>query len=397
MPKNFIDELVQGLTRLDANPDLALTNPKMYTKTGILLDAFAKQSKFPVSIVKKKVMENPFFKLGTAKIQKGIFKKIEKNVTTIEWTNLDELKDRFSKNPNLIIKESTSSKILMHKIITLIINSKSQVDEEPIKTEEKFDFSPLMEDRIKLYSKYFPDEFEQYQHEGKHESDLEKRYRKHVPKGSDFHFSDGKVANNLFTWMQCIQLASNDVILTHIMNDDFYVWLEQKVKVPEISRICFALKKSVLAGELKEKDIRIELLNNINKTSLNNLIFETLITPLIKNMRSDDQAKALDAIDKLINIGDSRIVEPMMQKVFDSSPQIRKKIIIGLGKLGDRRATPVIIKTLKYSTDLEDKIFAIKALSHLKDERARKILKKLSKEPDEVGREAQNALKSYGD
>jgi hypothetical protein len=395
MTKNIIDLIAQDLARLDNEPDLPLNHPKIFTKTGLILDNYAKAKKLPGPTVKKMVRSNSFFKLKKSKIYTGLFKKTEKLVNTIEWEESDNLKKVYLTNPERVIKESTGSKILTLKMIG-IINDFKAIEDAPELIQENFvSFEYPQEDRLSLYKKYLPDELDKYQREGKHETDLEKKFRKKVPKGSEFHFSDGKVANNLMSWVQCVQLAPNDVIATHIMNDEFYTWLDEKIKTTELARICTSLKKSVQRDEVGEKEVRVELLNNINKTSLSNIIFETLIQPLLRTLKSDDQSKALDSVDRLVGIGDPRVVEPLMEKVLDSGPQVRRKIIIGLGKIGDKRATPVLLKILKHTTELTDHLLVVKTLGNLKDKRALKTLKNLSKGTDEVGLEAVKVLKNY--
>ncbi len=395
MTKNLIDRIAINLTKLENDPNLSLTNPKLYSKSGIILESFTKQNKLHSNAIKNLVQHNPFFRLGTTTIQTGLFKKTDKRVAVIEWEHLETLKKSFLEDPDKVLKESVVSKILTQKILWIINDAKSSEQLSELSKEEKYDFEPLIEDHLKLYTQYFPEELEHYRHEGRHESELEKKFNKRVPKGSEFHFADGKVANNLQTWINCIQLTSSDVVQSHIIRDDFYSWLEDSVKVPELARICMSLKKRAQAGEISEKDIRTDLLKNINKTGLSNIVYEKLIAPLLKSLKSDDQAKVQDAVDKLFNLGDDRVVEPLMEKVFDSSPQVRRKIITGLGKLGDKRATPTVIKVLKHSTDLEDKLVALKTLGHLKDKRAKKIIEDLAGEHDELGHEAVKVLKSY--
>jgi hypothetical protein len=395
MKQNINKIIARDLVKLDNNPNLITTNPKIYTKSGLILESFAKLNKLSSVNLKALVKESPFFKLGKSKIKKGLFKKTEKSITIIEWTDKNELLKHYFKDSGKVLEESTTSRILIHRILGIINIDRSLQKVPPLTKSEKQDFQTLQEDTQIIYQQYFPDELEKYLREGKQESDLEKKFRKRMPKGSEFHFSDGKVAYNIMTWVQCLQMASNDVVVSHISNDDFYNWLDNNVKAPELARICMVLKKNLETGALEEKQVRSELLSNINKTSLNKIIYETHLAPLIKVLRSDDQSKVSDAIDRLINTGDDRIVEPLMEKVFNSSTQIRKKIIVGLGKLGDKRATPVILKVLKHSTDPEDRILAVKTLGNLKDKRSVKTLKGIAKSTDELGREATKALKNF--
>jgi hypothetical protein len=258
----------------------------------------------------------------------------------------------------------------------------------------KQSFRSPVEDRTKLYKKYFPEEFEKYKHEGRAESDLEKKFQKRVAKGGEFHFSDGKVAYNLLSWLQCIQIASHDIIALHLRNKEFEQWLEEKVKAPELALVCQDLKRSLENGAIAEKEVKSELFNRFNTTTLSNSIFETLTLPLLKKLKSNDRSKVEEAIDKLLVLGDSRVVEPLLERVFDSRPQVRHKIINGLGRFKDKRVTPTLLKILKHSTEQQERFLAVRALGLVRDKRAVNTLKEIKKaEKDtKVGKAAQEVV-----
>ncbi len=109
-------------------------------------------------------------------------------------------------------------------------------------------------------------------------------------------------------------------------------------------------------------------------------------------MKSTDQSKAEEAIDKLLMLNDSRVVEPLLDRIFDSQPQIRNKIIIGLGKLGDKRATPTLLKIVKHTKDNQERLIAVQALGNLNDRRALTTLKEYANEKSEVGAAATKIL-----
>jgi aspartate/glutamate racemase len=388
MTSNIINSIAIDLIKLENEPKLPLMNPKLYSSSGLILESYSKLHKISRDSLKSLVATNPFFKLGKFTIQTGLFTKKDKAIDIITWESEDAVIKKYISDPEKLLQKSTESKLLMQKIIKIIMKVRAEVVSEPKKEKPRSDFEYSQEDHTKLYNRYFPEEMEKYQHEGRHETDLEKKFRSRVPSGSEFHFSDGKVAHNLLTWVQCIQMAASDVVGFHVMNNDFYHWLEDAVKTPELARITYSIMKSVQAGELTEKEVKVMLLKNINKTSLSNIIFETLTTPLLRALKSEDQSKAQDAIDRLVSTGDDRVVKPLMNRLFDSSQRLRQKIIIGLGKLGDKQATPMIIKILKHSSDDQDRLLAIKTLETLSDPRAKKVLTKLAKEDNEVGIEA---------
>ena len=392
MVNNIIDTIANDLTKLLLDPDFSLSNPKVYTSKGILLEPYARMNRLSSESLYKLVKTNSFFKLSTTTIQTGLFSKRDKKVKTIEWEDLKVVKNKFIKDPEQILKESSASAILTQKAIQLILEQRSKVTFKHQHEATKLDFEYPQEDRVQLYEKYFPDELKKYRHEGRTESNLEKKFMKKVAKGSEFHFSDGKVAHNLLSWFQCIQMAAPDIIASHLKNKDFSNWLEDKVKAPELSRICLNIARRLRNEEVSEKECKNELLSSITKTSLNNIIFETIIVPLLKNAKSKDQSTAEDAINKLFMLGDDRVVEPLLERIFDSQPQIRYKIISGLGKLRDKRGTPTLLKILKHSKDAKERLLAVKTLGVLNDRRAISTLREIAENNDEVGAEAKRVL-----
>ena len=224
---------------------------------------------------------------------------------------------------------------------------------------------------------------------------MEKKFLKKVHKGSEFYFSDGKVANSLLSWVQCIQLAPPQVISTHLMNSDFEIWLRDEVKVRELANICAALAKRFETESLNPWEVKTKFINRLNRTSIEGMIYEHTIKPVVKNLRSNDPSRAQEAAEKLMRIGDERAVEPLAGKLFDSVPKTREIVIKALGKFGDKRATPSLLKILEYSQDKDDKLNTIKALGFIQDRRAIKVLKKLAKNQDEIGKEARIVLENH--
>jgi len=392
MAENIIDTIAADLIRLEYDKNYSTLNQKLYTRTGILIEPYAKLHKLSNEELKSVVKGNSFFKFGSATIQTGLFTKHDKEVPTIEWEEPEAIREKYLKNPEKILNESASSSVLTQKVIQIISKERSKLEFKPISKKPKVGFDYPLEDRTQLYNKHLPGELEKYQREGRQESTLEKKFQKRVANGSEFHFSDGKVAYNLLSWFQCLQMAPNDIIVMHLQNNDFYDWLENKVKAPELSRICLLIKKRLQAGNLAQKGVKGELLSSINKTSLSNVIFETIIIPLLQKLKSNDQSKAEEAIDKLLILNDARVVEPLLNKIFESNSQIRRKIIMGLSKLEDKRVTPTLIKILKHTTDAQDRLLAVKTLSVLKDKRALKALRDAATNKDEVGKEAARVL-----
>ncbi len=393
MVKNIIDNIAMDLTRLKYESDYFRSNEKLFTRSGIILEPYAKFHNISAESLQNLIKSNSFFKLDKSTIQTGLFAKRDKLVDVIKWEDYNTLRSKYNKNSDKVLKESSASPVLTESILNIISEERAMVEQKPKFKSIHYDFNYPQEDRGALYKKYFPDEFEKYQREGRTESNLEKKFMKKVVKGSEFRFSDGKVAYNLLTWFQCLQMAPNDIIVDHLKNKDFYNWLDTTVKAPELSRICLILEKSILSNEITEKEVKKELLKSISNSSLNNIIFETIILPILRKLKSNDQATVEEAVDKLLTLGDSRVVEPLMARIFDSQTPIRHKIIIGLGKLGDKRITPTLIKILKHSKNTNDRLLALKTLSAVQDRRALSTLQEIAKGKDEVGNAAELILK----
>ncbi len=393
MVKEILDSIANDLVKIQHDSDFFRINPKIYTSKGILLEPYAKHKKVSTESLEKLVKTNTFFRLGSTTIQTGLFTKRDKKVQLIEFEDLKEVKKRYIEAPEKILKEATASSLLAQIVLQIILEERSKVVIKSKPEPVKHDFEYPQEERVRLYRQYFPDELDKYQREGRTESTLEKKFMKSVAKGSEFHFSDGKVAHNLLTWFQCIQMASTDIIASHLRSGDFSGWLDDKVKAPELARICSKLAKPLKDEDVAEKEVKNELLSSITKTSLNNIIFDTIILPLLRKVKSTDQSKAEEAIDKLLMLNDTRIVEPLLDRVFDSQPHIRQKIITSLGKLGDKRATPTMLKIVKHSKDNHERLLAVQTLGILNDKRAQGALQDIAKEENEVGAEAAKVLR----
>jgi len=391
---NLIDSIANTLMKIRHDPEFSISNPKLYYPKGILLEPYAKQNKVAPEALKKMIARNSFFGIGSTTIKTGLFSKRDTKTDTIKLDDIIAIKERYQKNPEKVMLDSTSSPILTEIMVQIISEEQSKLQFKPKLIRSKMSFEYPQENRFQLYKKHFPDELEKIQREGRHESNLEKKFGKRVMKGAEFHFSDGKVAHSLMTWFQSIQLAPNDIIAFHLKNNDFYHWLEESVKAPELARICLELAKRLEANLVTEKEVKTELFKNINKTTLNNTIFDNITLPLLKKVKSNDPKQAEEAIDKLLVVGDSRAVGPMMERIFDSRPQIRHKIIRGLGKFKDKRATPTLLKILNHSKDTQDRLLAVKTLGVLGDKRAINTLSKIAKNNDEVGVEARKILEN---
>ena len=109
---------------------------------------------------------------------------------------------------------------------------------------------------------------------------------------------------------------------------------------------------------------------------------------------TDDMVALLDALDveAVAALGGRLSVEPLLESLFTAPPRSRRAIIHGLGYLGDRRATPRLIKMLEFSQEEEDRLSAIEALGMLGDPRAVEALGRAAEAGGDVGKRARLIL-----
>ena len=160
---------------------------------------------------------------------------------------------------------------------------------------------------------------------------------------------------------------------------------------------------------LKDKDWRTRLTAT---EALGVLGSKTAVQPLIEIVQSDpDTAVRQDAIRALGCIGDSSATEQLLRVL--NEPRLQVQAIEALGKIGDRRTVPTLMKlvTLLDPTRYEDRVpvcederyeqdlavveVAIKALARLKDEQAIPILIN-ALQSTLVRKDAAEALTAFG-
>jgi len=94
-------------------------------------------------------------------------------------------------------------------------------------------------------------------------------------------------------------------------------------------------------------------------------------------------------------------LEPRVAELYQSSknddPRIRRYLSIVLGRLGDRRATPLLLDGVQ-DKDVENRVYAILALADLRDPAAVPALSRLAADPEkDIRKTAVYALGRLGD
>ena len=397
MATDIHSKLARELIKIQFTRSLTKNQQKMVSPSGneIILKPFAKLHGVDEAKLVKLVKTSSFFELKPVNVKAGFLIKKDLKMNAVRFTSDNKLINKYNTNPDKVMTEAIKSRFLREKITKVIDANQSKILVKRIPEVTKFTYNRPLPTNDSLYRKYFPDELEKYEQEGKSISAIEKKFLKKVGKGSEFYFSNGKVANSLLSWVQCIQLAPPQVVSTHLMNHDFETWLRDEVKVRELANICASLAKRFETENLNPWEVKSKFINRLNRTSIEGMIYEHTIKPVVRNLQSNDPSRAQEAAEKLMRIGDERAVEPLTGKLFDSVPKTRQIVIKALGKFGDKRATPSLLKILEYSQDKDDKLNVIKALGYIQDKRAKKALKKLARNQDEVGKEARIVLENH--
>jgi HEAT repeat protein len=99
----------------------------------------------------------------------------------------------------------------------------------------------------------------------------------------------------------------------------------------------------------------------------------------LANLQSPDQKVAAEAENRLIRFGE-KAVEPLLATVDHEDPQVRFRAVWALGKIGDARALPAI---LRLTEDPDERVAydAVLALGELGDPRAMPRLREIAAGP----------------
>ena len=284
---------------------------KIYGASGIILDQYAKMCNIDPVNLESLLLDSGFFKIAPIAVKVGFFRRKEVQVKGIRFCSMSELQDNYNKTPKKVINSALSSQLLIGRVQNIISKTHG-----PFLTSKqvKIVTDTYTKPKIKgedLYKKCCPDELERYKEEGKIVSPLEKKYYKKVPKGSELYLSNGMVVNSIFSWIKCIQSSSSDVVVTHLLNNDFENWLRDDVRAWELANICNVLSRRLNKNNknktLDPNNVRFQLIERLNRTSIERTIFESTIKPLIQKVKRDDPRAVQEATEKLMKIGETRL------------------------------------------------------------------------------------------
>jgi len=124
----------------------------------------------------------------------------------------------------------------------------------------------------------------------------------------------------------------------------------------------------------------------------------------IRSGSAHERWQAAYQLSKSLDRGEAKKtanLEPRVASLYQSSktddPRIRRYLSIVLGRLGDRRATPLLLDGLK-DNDVENRVYAILALGQLRDPGAVPALARLAADPErDIRKTAVYALGEIGD
>ena len=124
----------------------------------------------------------------------------------------------------------------------------------------------------------------------------------------------------------------------------------------------------------------------------------------IRSGSSHERWQAAYQLSKSLDRGEAKKtpnLEPRVAELYRSSknddPRIRRYLSIVLGRLGDRRATPLLLDGVQ-DKDVENRVYAILALGDLRDPAAVPALNQLVADPEkDVRKTAVYALGNIGD
>jgi HEAT repeat protein len=124
----------------------------------------------------------------------------------------------------------------------------------------------------------------------------------------------------------------------------------------------------------------------------------------IRSGSSHERWQAAYQLSKSLDRGEAKKspnLEPRVAELYQSSknddPRIRRYLSIVLGRLGDRRATPLLLGGVN-DKDVENRVYAILALADLRDPAAEPALAQAAADPErDVRKTAVYALGTIGD
>jgi HEAT repeat protein len=118
--------------------------------------------------------------------------------------------------------------------------------------------------------------------------------------------------------------------------------------------------------------------------------------PMLKALGGEDGQGRREAAQALGQVGEARVVEPLMAVLADESPMVTIAAVSSLGQLADKRATPALVAIL-HDGSPQERMAVARALGQLADERAvEPLIKSLSDQHPKARRRAALVLGKLG-
>ncbi|UCH90184.1 MAG: HEAT repeat domain-containing protein [Thermoplasmata archaeon] len=390
-------QLAKFLNYIGHEDELPRKYHKIYTKEGVILKHFSKKNNFNIDLVESVVRNNLFFELDTTKVLEGFFGKQEKDEYVVHFTDLDKLKRLKQTKRKKLFSDAKTSDILLARLTNIMELTPMEGRSKESGTGmglANYDHPRWTHE--KLFSTFLPEDYDKYQDESKAQVNIEKRFHTKVPDNESFSFNNGLEANSLMSWFQSILISEPEIVREHLLNGDFEHWLRNSAKERELANICSNLARKIEDSSADAYNIKCMTVERLRRTSFEGSIYNIIVKPLIKTLKSSDAVTVQQAASKLKELGDERAVDALIDRLFDSVPATREVVMDALGKINDSRAIIPLIKVFEHSNNEYDRLNALHALGMFDDKRTRNIIKRVaSSNNDEVGEEARKIVSTW--
>jgi hypothetical protein len=387
------DQLAKFLTYVGHENELPKKYQKIYSNNGVVLKYFSKKNNFKLDLVEEIVRSNSFFDIDSIMVTESFIFKQTKELSLARFSDLEKLEKIIINKKKKLLADAKASDILVERLMSLMAAALLKAQEH--KASNGAVTAIYQRPRWtheRLFSTYSPDEYDKYRNESKAFVNIEKRFQSKLSMDESFRFKNDMVANSLISWFQSLLLSEPEIVKDHLMAGDFERWLRNSAKERELANICSNLQRKY-ADEVVSADlVKRDMLRRLRRTSYEGSIYNYLVKPLIKKLKSPDPTTVQQTAIKLMEFGDEKAVESLIEKLFDSIPETRLIVMEALGGISDPRAIQPLIKIFEHSSDKKDKVHALRALGKFDDPKCKSIIEKSSRYDDEIGNEARNIL-----
>jgi hypothetical protein len=393
----IVDQLAKFLAYSEKQKELPKKLRKIYVDGGVILKHFSKSNNLDPGKVERAVRDNLFFELSTSSVVDSLIFKQPKELTVARFTELDKVGRLYRANRERMLDDARSSSVLITRLMRV-------VDFSPLggtaggrfQKPRDLDFTRTKWNAENIYSTYLPEDFEKYREESKQQLFLEKKFNAKFEDSETFKFSNDLVATSMMSWYQSLLISDAEIVKDHLMSGEFEKWLRESASERELANICSNLTRQFEERKPRTIDLKREMIRRLRRTSYESSIYNTITKPLLNKLESTEPVTVQEAATKLMELGDKKAVEGLIENLFDSHPETRKVVMEALGVIGDPRAVPPLIKIVEHSRDPGDNLIALWTLSKFDDDRARDFIKKTAKEGEgKVSERAKQIIKNW--